>query len=225
MRERLLEAAEKLDPNDPDTKRGKSMRAEASRQLIRLINELTEHRVTRVPYIERHRREDDELPEMILDAVKAGRELHQEMTEKRKEILDEYDVEIDREAEQGYSVDYDGRTYVVTYPDEIVEVIEDGERMGPTDVEIPEKVQQFTSDYWDAWDKMRSKMLDRMEEIGFQHISGEGRYEYYRVGEYGPRIGVYGTFPREPHRFSIKSKTTNHWTPHRIWDQFDDPAD
>lgn len=223
MRERLLELAENLDPDDPDTKRGKSMRCEVSRELIGLINELTPHRVTRVPEIENMRDQDD-LPEMIEEAVEAGRELFEEMKEKRQAVIDEFDVEVDTGPEHGYTVELDGVSYSITYPDEVIEVVKDGEWLRPKDVEIPDEVNKFATKYWKAWDSMRSKMLDRMEEIGFQHSGTDEFYHDYRVGDYGPRVTVFGAFPREPHNFSIESNTRLMWDPHQVWDRFEDPA-
>lgn len=170
-------------------------------------------------------RQREEIPELIEVAIEASQELYEEMKEKRQAVVDEYDVEIDNEPEHGYAVELDRLTYVVTYPDEILEVEEDGEWMSPSDVEVPEEIHEFVTKYWKAWDGMRNKMLNRMEEIGLKHLHTAEYYHTYRAGEFGPEVVVRGAFLRRQTQFSIKARTEDWWELHQVWERFDDPAD
>lgn len=225
IRQRLLNAAEKLDLNDSETPRGKKQRAEVARELIRLVNEDTHLRVTRVPKVEQLRNRE-EIPDMIEEAIEAGQILYEEMKEKRQEVIEDYGVVVDSQREHGYYVEFDGRRYAINYPEEVIEVEkEDGGWVAPSDVEVPDKVRKFATAYWKAWEEMTGKMQDEMEEIGFEHQYTDEYYQTYRVGDFGPEIVVRGWFPRKPTRFSIKERTEDWWDLHQIWERFDNPAD
>lgn len=229
MRQALLDAAEKLDPSDDDTPRGDSQRERVARNLIQIINENTQIRVTRMAWIENVVVDNEDLADTLEEIIEEGSRLREKFKTEREKVLEEFDAEIlDGGPDHGYVVEVDGEEYSVVYPDEVI-----AKGMESVDEEeVPEKVQEFAVAYWAAWDERVTEFGEFMQETGFEQTGSPSGYStVYRVSRDRIRdvgghleISVSPHLPYKPIHISVRSEEQTYWDPHQLWERFDDPA-
>ncbi len=229
MKDELIKIANQLDPDNPDEVRGDNARHKAGKQLMQVIQDYTNIRPTRDQHVEMLRtQEDTRIQDAIREAADYGQQVVEDWREKRENLQDEYDVEITHQEREGYTVKYEGDTFSVAWPEDIVVINGDSPR--EYDGDVPDTVTEYIQKRMELAEEAQERFEDKMDELGFE-ATRHSEYVTFETSDEGMKDGmpyikflVGPNIPKKPVSFTIRSERTTSWMPHQIWDEFEDPA-